>query len=74
MSLFSCCQIAWIEGRDVWWHEEMEDASTSCYPVWVGAEDPLFMLYTRYIINIKISGHTYNRQYLQSSILLFTCR
>nr|CAD7393118.1 unnamed protein product [Timema cristinae] len=32
--------------RDLWWHDEMENASTSCYPVWVGAEDPLFMLYT----------------------------
>nr|CAD7256722.1 unnamed protein product [Timema shepardi] len=34
------------EVRDLWWHDEMENASTSCYPVWVGAEDPLFMLYT----------------------------
>lgn len=40
------CNVTMKEGRDVWWHEEMEDASTSCYPVWVGAEDPLFMLYT----------------------------
>lgn len=24
----------------------MEDADTSCYPVWVNAEDPLFILYT----------------------------
>lgn len=39
-------KIPWTEGRDAWWHEEMEGASTSCYPVWVGAEDPLFMLYT----------------------------
>lgn len=37
------------EDRDFWWGEEMEDASSSCYPVWVGAEDPLFMLYTRYV-------------------------
>jgi acetyl-CoA synthetase len=36
-----------VDGRDFWWHEEMEDASTSCYPVWVSSEDPLFMLYTR---------------------------
>lgn len=38
--------VPWDDDRDVWWHEMMEDASTSCYPVWVGAEDPLFMLYT----------------------------
>ncbi|KAF4517788.1 hypothetical protein B566_EDAN002993 [Ephemera danica] len=39
-------QAPWTEGRDLWWHQEMEDAATSCYPVWVEAEDPLFMLYT----------------------------
>ncbi|KAL1117498.1 hypothetical protein AAG570_004820, partial [Ranatra chinensis] len=39
-------ELPWVEDRDFWWHDEMEDASTSCYPVWVGAEDPLFMLYT----------------------------
>lgn len=36
----------WTDGRDVWWHEEMEDAEASCYPEWLSAEDPLFMLYT----------------------------
>jgi hypothetical protein len=55
IKLLLCCQIPWTEERDVWWHEEMKDASTSCYPVWVGAEDPLFMLYTRYITNIEMS-------------------
>lgn len=25
----------------------MEDAEPSCYPEWMEAEDPLFMLYTR---------------------------
>jgi len=33
-------------GRDLWWHEEMAKASTVCEPVWVDAEDPLFILYT----------------------------
>ncbi|KAL0280013.1 UNVERIFIED_CONTAM: hypothetical protein PYX00_001441 [Menopon gallinae] len=37
---------SWVEGRDFWWHEEMEDAEPSCYPEWMDAEDPLFMLYT----------------------------
>ncbi|XP_022907685.1 acetyl-coenzyme A synthetase [Onthophagus taurus] len=34
------------DGRDIWWQEAVADASTSCYPEWVQAEDPLFMLYT----------------------------
>lgn len=38
--------IPWTEGRDFWWHEEMEDKEPACYPEWMDAEDPLFMLYT----------------------------
>ncbi|KAH0534892.1 hypothetical protein KQX54_009817 [Cotesia glomerata] len=38
--------LSWDDDRDCWWHEEMEDADSSCYPVWVAAEDPLFILYT----------------------------
>lgn len=34
------------DGRDEWWHEIVPEASTSCYPEWMQAEDPLFMLYT----------------------------
>jgi acetyl-CoA synthetase len=34
------------DDRDFWWHEEMEDVEASCYPEWMAAEDPLFMLYT----------------------------
>uniref|UniRef100_A0A6M2DYW4 Acetyl-coenzyme A synthetase n=1 Tax=Xenopsylla cheopis TaxID=163159 RepID=A0A6M2DYW4_XENCH len=34
------------DGRDHWWHEEMEEVEPSCYPEWMAAEDPLFMLYT----------------------------
>ncbi|CAB3380306.1 Hypothetical predicted protein [Cloeon dipterum] len=33
-------------GRDLWWDDEMKAAATFCYPTWVDAEDPLFMLYT----------------------------
>jgi len=32
--------------RDVWWHEEMENASPDCEVEWMDAEDPLFILYT----------------------------
>ncbi len=33
-------------GRDHWWHDLLRDASPECEPVWVDAEDPLFILYT----------------------------
>ncbi len=32
--------------RDVWYHDEMENASPICEPEWMDAEDPLFILYT----------------------------
>ncbi|XP_017768260.1 PREDICTED: acetyl-coenzyme A synthetase [Nicrophorus vespilloides] len=34
------------DGRDIWWHDVVPQASTSCYPEWMQSEDPLFMLYT----------------------------
>ena len=34
------------DGRDVWWHEEMEKADAVCPPEPMDAEDPLFILYT----------------------------
>jgi acetyl-CoA synthetase len=33
-------------GRDLWWHDLMEEASTDCEPEQMDAEDPLFILYT----------------------------
>ncbi|WP_313683168.1 acetate--CoA ligase [Pantoea sp.] len=36
----------WREGRDLWWHDLMADASDQHQPVAVNAEDPLFILYT----------------------------
>ena len=38
--------VAWQEGRDVWYDEMMADASTDCPPEEMDAEDPLFILYT----------------------------
>jgi acyl-coenzyme A synthetase/AMP-(fatty) acid ligase len=52
-------QVPWTDGRDYWWHDEMDDVEPSCYPVWVSAEDPLFMLYTR-LVGTKYIG-TYIR-------------
>ena len=38
--------VAWQEGRDVWYEEMMAEASTDCPPEEMDAEDPLFILYT----------------------------
>jgi acetyl-CoA synthetase len=38
--------IAMIEGRDVWYHEEAAKAEATCPAEVMGAEDPLFILYT----------------------------
>jgi len=35
-----------VGGRDLWWHELMAKAEAGCDPVWMDAEDPLFILYT----------------------------
>lgn len=39
-------EIAWHTARDIWWHELVNGISDYCAPVWVNAEDPLFILYT----------------------------
>ena len=39
-------QIAWRDGMDFWLHEEAEKVGDDCPPEEVGAEDPLFILYT----------------------------
>jgi len=39
-------EVAMSEGRDLWWHEEMEKADAVCVPEQMDAEDPLFILYT----------------------------
>ena len=38
--------VAWTEGRDVWWHDVVGSASAEHTPVEVEAEHPLFILYT----------------------------
>ncbi|MDE1149368.1 MAG: acetate--CoA ligase [Azospirillaceae bacterium] len=38
--------VAWVEGRDVWYHEAVAAASNDCPPEPMNAEDPLFILYT----------------------------
>ncbi|MGF6604107.1 acetyl-CoA synthetase [Paraburkholderia sp. GAS448] len=39
-------KVAWNEGRDLWMHELMQAESGECAPEGVGAEHPLFILYT----------------------------
>jgi acetyl-CoA synthetase len=34
------------EGRDLWWHDFVEGHPTECEPARLGAEDPLYILYT----------------------------
>ena len=34
------------EGRDIWYHDAVAEASPECAPEPIGAEDPLFILYT----------------------------
>jgi len=38
--------INWVDGRDIWWEEEMSDASAECEAETMDSEDPLFILYT----------------------------
>ncbi len=38
--------IDWVDGRDVWYHEAMAEASAVCPAEAISAEDPLFILYT----------------------------
>jgi acetyl-CoA synthetase len=38
--------VAWTEGRDIWYEEATAAAATECAPEPMAAEDPLFILYT----------------------------
>ena len=38
--------IAMQSGRDIWWHDAVQNVSDTCEPVWVESEHPLFLLYT----------------------------
>ncbi len=38
--------IAWVEGRDLWYHQALHEASVDCPAEPMDAEDPLFILYT----------------------------
>jgi len=38
--------VEWVQGRDIWYHDEMPSVSAVCQPTEMAAEDPLFILYT----------------------------
>jgi len=39
-------EISMKEGRDFWWHQEMENVESHCEPEYVDSEHPLYILYT----------------------------
>jgi acetyl-CoA synthetase len=39
-------EVPWTEGRDVWWHDLVEDQSADCPPEPMDSEDLLYLLYT----------------------------
>jgi len=39
-------ETAWVEGRDLWWHELVEPQSSTHEPQFFDSEHPLFILYT----------------------------
>jgi len=39
-------EVEWTDGRDLWWHEQLEAASSDHEAVGFEAENPLFILYT----------------------------
>ncbi len=38
--------VNWTDGRDLWWHETVDNASTEHTPEAFDSEQPLFLLYT----------------------------
>ncbi|MDD4928142.1 MAG: acetate--CoA ligase [Gallionella sp.] len=40
------CESAWNTANNIWWHDLIAHQTSDCEPEWVGAEHPLFILYT----------------------------
>jgi acetyl-CoA synthetase len=39
-------EVQWNAQNNVWWHDVIAGQASTCEPEWVGAEHPLFILYT----------------------------
>ena len=53
-------KVAWTEGRDKWWHEEILKVPNYCAPEVMSSEDPLFILYVRPLLySLKINSFIY---------------
>ena len=50
-------QVPWTQGRDKWWHEETGRVPNFCPAEPMLAEDPLFILYVRYLL-VRARRHT----------------
>ena len=59
--------VPWRDGRDLWYHEVMADASPDCPAEALDAEDPLFILYTS-----GSTGKPKGVQHNQAGYLLYT--
>ncbi len=44
--------VAWTEGRDLWWHEETAKVPRYCPPEVMSSEDPLFILYVSFSLQM----------------------
>ena len=60
-------EVPWREGRDLWYHEAMAEASPDCPAEALDAEDPLFILYTS-----GSTGRPKGVQHSQAGYLLYT--
>ena len=60
-------EVPWRDGRDLWYHEAMADASPDCPAEELDAEDPLFILYTS-----GSTGKPKGVQHSQGGYLLYT--
>ena len=49
-------EVPWTEGRDRWWHEEVEKVASYCPPEVMSSEDPLFILYVSPPSRVRARG------------------